>query len=232
MTIMKSKYLKKKISNYNVIPLEVSALKISNQLFLDIDDIENFLKYASDSNAEYVYYLYSYYNSKEYIIPRDWYSEYSKEFKTEVQVHNQYIKSLDFSSPEKLILFILQSGTFVGIELNNPWIENQGIHRAEDMIEFIENKFNREVEEVNISKKEQQKEDENQLREIIFNDPDFKFCKNQELRYWYLAELLENEDMKKYNYLIQPPGIPHMGKIKMFMDKTWGLFKERKKQYD
>jgi hypothetical protein len=66
------------------------------------------------------------------------------------------------------------------------------------------------------------------LREIIFNDPGFKFCKNQELRFWYLAELLEKENMKKYDYLIQPPGIPLMGKIKMFMDRTWVLFKKRK----
>ena len=40
------------------------------------------------------------------------------------------------------------------------------------------------------------------------------------------VELLEKEDMKKYDYLLQSPGIPHTGKIKMFMDETWRLFKE------
>jgi hypothetical protein len=229
---MKSQYLKKKISNYSIIPLEVSALKFSNQLYLNIDKVEEFLNYTSDSNSKYVYYHYTYYNSGEYIIPTDWYSKYSKEFKTEVRAHNQHIKTLDFGSPKSLTLFILQNGTFVGVELNNHWIENQGIHTAEDTIEFMENKFYREVTKISANKKEQQKEDETQLREIIFNDPEFKFCKNQELRYWYLAELLEKESMKKYNYLVQPPGIPHMGKIKMFMDKTWTLFKEQKKQYD
>lgn len=229
MSIMKSEYLNKKISNYNIIPLEVSALKISNQLYLNIDNIEDFLKYASDSNFKYVYYHYTYYSSEEYIIPTDWYSEYSTEFKTEVRAHNQHIKSLDFSSPKSLTLFILQNGTFVGVELNNPWIENQRIHTAEDTIEFMENKFYREVTKISANKKEQQKEDETQLREIIFKDPEFKICKNQELRYWYLVELLEKDNMKKYDYLIQPPGIPHMGKIKMFMDKVWILYKEQKK---
>ena len=228
MAIMKSQYLKKKVSNYNIIPLEVSALKLSNQLYLNIDKIEDFLEYTNESNSKYIYYHYSYYISAEYTIPTDWYSEYSKEFRTEIRIHNQHIKSLDFDSPKSLILFILQNGTFVGIELKNPWIENQGIYRADKMIEFVENKFNREVKETKITKKEQQKEDESQLRNIIFNDPNFEFCKNQELRYWYLVGLLEKEDMKKYDYLLQSPGIPHTGKIKMFMDETWRLFKELK----
>ncbi|GGD02293.1 hypothetical protein [Pontibacillus salipaludis] len=232
MSIIENRHLKKIISNYNITPLEVSALEISNQLFLNLDKIEDFLIYASDLNSKYCYYHYSYYIFDDYTIPKEWYSEYSKEFRTEVLLHNQYIKSLDFSSPKNLKLFILQNGTFVGIELTNPWIEEQGILPAEEAIDFIEKKFCCEVKEIKKNKKEQQKEDEDQLREIIFNDPDFRQCKNQELRYWYLVELLEKEDMKKYSYLIQPPGIPHMGKIKMFMDKTWGLFKERKKQED
>lgn len=228
MSIMKSQYLKTEINNHNLIPLEVIALKVSNQLYLNIEKIEDFLKYASDSNFECVYYHYTYYNPEEYIIPTDWCSEYSKEFRTEVCVHNQLIESLDFGSPKSLIIFILQNGTVVGMKLKNPWLENQGIHSAEEAIEFVEHKFNREVKETIVTKKEQQKEDENHLREIIFNDSDFKLCKNQELRYWYLVELMEKEDMKKYDYLVQPPGIPHMGKIKMFMDKAWILFKERK----
>jgi hypothetical protein len=227
--IMKGEDLKKKISNYNIIALEVSTLKISNQLYLNIDKIEDFLKFVSDSNVMYVYYHYTYYNCSDYIIPQDRYSEYSKEFKTEVRTHNQHINSLDFGSPKSLTLFILQNGTLVGMELNNPWIDNQGIYTAEDTIEYMENKFFREVTKISTNKKVQQKEDETQLREIIFKDTDFKFCKNQELRYWYLVELLEKENMKKYDYLVQPPGVPHMGKVKMFMDKTWILFKEQKK---
>jgi hypothetical protein len=229
MSIMKGEDLKKKISNYNIIPLEVSTLKISNQLYLNIDKIEDFLKIAVDYNVMYVYYHYTYYNCSDYIIPQDSYSEYSKEFKTEIHTHNQHINSLDFGLPKSLTLFILQNGTFVGVELNNPWVADQDIYTAEDTIEYMENKFFREVTKISTNKKVQQKEDEIQLREIIFKDPDFKFCKNQELRYWYLVELLERENMKKYDYLVQPPGVPHMGKIKMFMDKTWILFKDRKK---
>lgn len=222
-------HLKKKISNYNLIPLEVSALNISNQIFLEIDEIEEFLKFASDSNCEHVYYHYTYYNSEEYIIPLDWYDEQTNKFQNTVKKHNQLIESLDFGYPNSLSLFILQNGTFVGIKLHDPWIEEKGIESAEDTIETIENEFYREVEALRESKKDKQKDDENKLRGIIFNDPEFGYCKNQHLRYYYLVELLEKENMKKYEYLVQPYGAPHVGKIKMFMDKTWMLYKERKK---
>ena len=224
MEIITIEHLKKKIKNYNLIPLEASVLKISDQVYLAMDNIDEFLKFASDSKFEFVYYYYTYYNSEEYIIPQDWYSDYSKEFKTVVFQYNQQIESSNFGSPRSLTLFVLQNGTFVGVELYNPWIEDQGIMVAEEAIEVIDENFH-EVKKT----KEQKKEDEDKLRTIIFNDPEFRYCKNQELRYWYLVELLERQDMNQFKYLVEPYGIPHRGKVKMFMDKTWELYKEQKK---
>ena len=130
MSIMKTEHLKKKISNYNLIPLEISSLNISNQIHLNIDAIEDFLKFASDTDSNYVYYYYTYYNFENYIIPADYYNEYSGEFKAEVRKYNQHIKKLNFDSPKSLTLFVLQNGTYVGIKLHDFWIENQGISVA------------------------------------------------------------------------------------------------------
>ncbi|RCW74988.1 hypothetical protein [Saliterribacillus persicus] len=229
MSIIRCEYLKEKISGYNLIPLEVSHLKISNQIHLSINNIEDFLRFASDSLYDYVYFYYTYYDSEYYKIPFDWYSDYPRDFITKISKHNRSIESLDFSTPKSLTLFILQNGMYVGIVFENRWIENDEIEDAEEAIEMLENTFYDELKEIKNSKEDLKKDDENELREIIINDPEFRYCKNQELRYWYLVEMLEKEDMKKYEYLVQPPGIPHNGKIKMFMDKTWILYKERKK---
>lgn len=229
MPIIKKQEFLDKIKNYNLIPLEVHTLNISNQIHLNIDKIEDFLKFAMDLNSGYLYYYYTYYHSGEYIISLDWYNEYSKEFKTEIHKYNQHIESLDFSSPKSLTLFVLQNGTYVGVVLENPWIDNQDISVAEEAIEVIEKRFYREVKKIRTDKKDQQKEEENELREIIFNDPEFKLCKNQALRYWYLIELLEKENMMKYDYLVQPYGYYKEGKVKWFMDVTWDLYKDRNK---
>ncbi|EEG78360.1 hypothetical protein [Dethiobacter alkaliphilus] len=229
MKIITNEHLKKKISDYNLTPLEVSVLKISNQVYLKIDTIDDFLKFASDSKLEFVYFYYTYYKSEKYIIPQDWYSDYSKEFKAVVVQHNRYIESLNFDSPKSLVLFIIQNDTLIGTELQNPWIEDKNITVAEEAIEVIDYEFH-EVQKKRDLEKGQQKEDEKKLREIIFEDPEFRYCKNQELRYWYLVELLEREDIKQFEYLVEPYGIPHTGKIKVFMDMTWALYREQKKQ--
>ncbi|MFB5197607.1 hypothetical protein ACE198_22310 [Neobacillus sp. KR4-4] len=230
MSIMKSEHLKKKISNYNLIPLEISSLSISDKIHLNIDVIEDFLKFASDTECKYVYYYYTYYNFENYIIPADYYNEYSGDFKAEVRKYNQNIKKLNFDSPMSLTLFVLQNGTYVGIKLHDLWIENQGISVADVAIEEIEHKFYREIKKISADKKVQRKEDVNELREIIFNDPEFKLCKNQALSYGYLLELLQKEDMMKYDYLVQPYGYYKDGNVKWFMDVTWELFRERERK--
>jgi len=228
MAIIKENQLIEKCSTYDLIPLEARLVEISNKLHLNLDDAEEFLKFASNSNCKYVYYIYRYYQLDNYIIPSDWYSEESVKYKAAVSQHNQQIKLLDFDSPNKLTLFILENGTFVGIELNNFWLENHGIEMSEEMIELFDKKHYRKGKKASTNK-EKRKEDEIELREIICNDPEFKYCKNQDLRYWYLVELLEEEAMKKFKYLVEPYGIAINGKIKMFMDKTWMQFKEREK---
>ncbi|TYS17517.1 hypothetical protein FZC78_06465 [Rossellomorea vietnamensis] len=226
MSIINSHTLKNKINKCNLIPLEVKSIKTTNQIELNINENE-FLEFAKNAAFTYVYYYLTYYNQNDYIIPKGWYSEYSEEFKAAVAQHNRLLESFDFDAPRSLTLFIVQNGTYIGIIQENLWIDEQGISKAEDTIEEIEREFYSEVKKINDFQKEQQKEDENELRQSIFQDPEFRFCKNQERRYWYLVELLEEPEMKKYKYLVEPYGAPHIGKIKLFMDKTWMLYKER-----
>jgi hypothetical protein len=231
MAIIKREKLIEKTNLNKLIPLEVKVLKVENQIYLDIEEIEEFLKFARDSNFVYVYYYYTYYNLESYLIPIDSYSdEYEKKLKTEVRRYNKQLESLDFRTPKSVTLFVLNSSTLVGIELNDPWIDKKGFSKVEYAVEEIENEFNFEVKRAKTIRNANQKEDENQLREIIFNDTEFIIhSKNQDLRYWFLVELLEREEMKKFRYLVHPYGIPVNGKVKAFMDITNILYKEWKK---
>jgi hypothetical protein len=232
MTIINKEQLIEKAREYKLIPVEVKVLKVASQIYLGIEETEEFLKFARDSNIGYIYYYYTYYNLGNYIIPEDEYRDYyEKEVKNEVRRYNKQIESLDFDSPKSLTLFVLQNGTLVGIELNYPWIENEGIEIAEYASEEIEGAFHFEMKKAKDKKKDKQKEDENKLREIIFNDSEFAmYSKNQDLRYWYLVELLEKEDMKQFKYLVHPYGISVNGKVKRFMDITMILYKDWNKK--
>jgi Holliday junction resolvase len=103
MAIIKREKLIEKTNLNKLIPLEVKVLKVENQIYLDIEEIEEFLKFARDSNFVYVYYYYTYYNLESYLIPIDSYSdEYEKKLKTEVRRYNKQLESLDFRTPKSV----------------------------------------------------------------------------------------------------------------------------------
>lgn len=227
--IIRNENLINKINKYELIPLEIELENISSRVHLNMFTVDGFLNFAREANSKHVYYNYTYYKLEDYLIPQDWYDNQVREVQIAVRDHNKLVKSLDFSMPTSLLLFILQGGTLIGLKLQCVWLEDKGIEKAEDTIEAIEDKYYREVKQVKKLKKANKIEDEKKLREMIYRDPEFKYCRNQESRYYYLVDLLEdNQDiMEEYGYLFDPFGAPHTGKVKMFMDKTWMLYKDR-----
>lgn len=109
---------------------------------------------------------------------------------------------------------------------------NKNLVRSKDFKDSKESAHADKTYEINyrfqFKDNSEKKDKEKELREIIFKDPEFKYCKNQESRYWYLLELLEQDGMEEYRYLAEDPGVYFNGKVKMFMDKTWTIYKEIK----
>jgi len=227
--LIKKNSLKDTIIGYGLIPLETIKYEFVNKVYIGIG-VEEFLEFAVKSKFEYIYYYYTYYSIEDYIIPYELYSEYSKEFRKEVQLYNNAIKAFDFETPKSLTLFSIQSGTFVGIILKDLWLEDDGYSEATYAMDEFEDKFHHEVKVRTAIDREKQRKDEEELIQIIFNDPKFAYnCKNQDLRYHYLIDLLERDGMSKYQYLVEPFGIAVSGNAKMFMDRVWQSYKEQKK---
>ncbi len=230
MMIIKRESLEKKIKECDLIPIEVNSVNVSNEIIINVKSIDDFLSVVKNLDSKYVYYKYIYYDKDDYIIPLDYYSEYPKDFKKVVNEHNAYIRSIDFEQSNKLTIFILLNGTFLGVDFDNDWLTEQGILDKDEQIEIIENDFQKEVKNIKEQSKKQKIDDTNILRNIILNDGDFKYKKNQDLRQSYLVDLLERDDMEKYTYLF----IGYYNNldrtlIKMFMDETWMIYQENKK---
>ncbi|RST76180.1 hypothetical protein D4T97_005195 [Siminovitchia acidinfaciens] len=229
MEILKQEELIKKAKEYNLIPIEVRSIDTTNKVILNVQGIEDFLEMANSLDSVYIYYLYNYYNKASFIVPEEEY-KYEEKLQKEIKRYNKEIECIDFNVPYRLILFMIQNGTFIGIELFHYWTEEMDLQTAEIVMDTLESEFYSEVKSAKSKKREQRKEDEEKLREFILNDPEFPMqSKNQDLRYWYLADLLDQEEMKPYRYLVEPFGIPHTGKAKVFMDITFMLYKEKMK---
>lgn len=204
---------------------------MSNQIMVDITKLDDFLKFINDLDSKYVYFKYEYYDLNKYLIPLDYYSEYPKEFQRTVNLHNQYLKSIDFEQPNKLIIFTLINGSCLGTTFIHDWLTEQEIYEKNEQIEIIESNFQNEVNEIKEKSKMQKIEDTNFLRDYILSDENFKYLKNQRLREIYLVELLENDDFKKFNYLFFG-SYNRLDRdwIKLFMDRTWMTYQSTQKK--
>ena len=226
--IVRQNELQEYVLEKDMVLLEISNIDFKNFIMIKFKDIQEFFDYASSREAKEFFFTYSYFEKDEYIIPNDWYSKYPKSFKNRVKEHNNRISNLDFSKPYLLKMFILIEGALVGFKIEDNWMQENDIFDAEETIEILEDHFSKEVSAINKVEKKQRKEDEQELINIMINDPEFKNCKNQHLRHEYLADLLSNENMKKFNYLVDPFGAPQIGKAKNLLDKAWMLYKEKK----
>lgn len=213
-----------------LIPININYVDVNNKLQIPCDSVDDFIKFAKTTDSRHVFYYYDYHNIEDYLIPLDDYGDYPKEFIEEINFYNHKNQTIDFNQPYSIEIFVITNGVYIGSVIDDFWLEELEIDTAEEKIQDIESKFTTTLKKIKNSKKAQIKNDENELREIIFKDPEFTHCKNQQLRYNYLIDLIErDDDLNKFKYLISPYGAPHIGKIKFFMDETWRLFRENNK---
>ena len=218
--IIDTELLNQKLKKQSFIPVQLKEIHNQKKLILE-NDLESFFDLVKSFNQEHVFYKYGFYNQEDYFIPNYHFEEFPKEYQDAITNHNSELDQFDFNTPKQLEIFIIKDGVLIGIQFNNYFLEENNIPSAEDKTYEINYRFQFKD---NSEKKDKEKE----LREIIFKDPEFKYCKNQESRYWYLLELLEQDGMEEYRYLAEDPGVYFNGKVKMFMDKTWTIYKEIK----
>lgn len=210
-------------SRYNTNAFAVEEFNKQNTIVLHVKSIEEFFEYLEINNFKIVYYLYKYYDINEYLIPYNLYTEESLVFKKAVRKHNEKVKRCDFSKAYNLILGTVHEGILVYVEIEDDWMSSS-LANAENAIE----KINKEVYGKSKRIKEHVTEpDKEELMKIMFADPEFQDCHNQALRYWYLKELLETKEMRKYKRLFGPHfGTETKGKAKAFLDKAWMLYND------
>lgn len=212
-----------------IVLTEVKYFKSGSVITLKSDNIDDIFNLANRSNDKCVYYCYSYYNIDDYLIPLDTYDELSSDINLEIDRHNRYIKNIDFSKPYSLMLFTLNNGMVIEITISDPWIDEMKIMDKDTKISDIEQKYFEEFHIKEREKRENEAMDKEILKEIIFNDPEFSYMKNQRLRDEYLNKLLLTEGLDKYSYLFKGGydrgvSIP----MKQFMDRVWQEYKESK----
>src|SRR5699024_10611107 len=109
-------------SQYNVNMYVVNKFINENYIDIKVKHISEFLKFVEENNLKNVFYLYEYYDMKDYIIPNEWYSEETEVFKNVVSKHNEIIDQYDFTIANSLTLATIQEGILIYYKIKNNWM--------------------------------------------------------------------------------------------------------------
>lgn len=81
MEIISRESLLTLIRENNLKPIAIQSFDVSNEVLLDVERIDDFLSVIKEINPRHVYYKYDHYDKNDFLIPTEWYSEYSSALK-------------------------------------------------------------------------------------------------------------------------------------------------------
>lgn len=199
--------------------LGVSTIKVKIHRFddfivIDTDSVESFFENVALLKENVVFYVYTFNEKEDYIIPLDFFDYNEKEILDKVYEHNNLVEGIDFDLPKSLYIYVLKDGLPIMTKFINDPIEDLGLKPADKTIEIIEQEFYREDIENADSKLEE-------LRKYILENASDIDMKNVDLRYDYLASIVAvGGQFEGYDrYFERYFGHSRRGSAKNFMDK-------------
>ena len=238
MTFLKADELrsiltKEKLTIYDVdFPHEFNGFRFST--------LNQFIAFIKENKIKNCFLSLTYSTIDDYIILDEMVKDVAepqhelyKKILKKVHDYNNTLKSIDFSPPQAILIATLYQGhCFYFGHLNKFLLCNEPLLEPEEKLDEILVLFEREIDE-EISKKNQIiEEQKTKLREYIQNDPDFKLCKNKNLRKSYIHNLFRSKlgsnfkELKSF-WCNSDTGFVYRGAIE-FAELVWNEIKNSK----
>lgn len=197
--IVSREILEKMIKDNGFYGLEVENSfedDVINKITMKSQNINDIFKFAKENDIHTIFYGYYYYDKEFYIIDlKNLEEKYDKEvvdmMKRDVIEYNKKVNSIDFEKPIILVVYCIYNGCSITVELYDEWIEKEDILAGHEKMDLIFEQ-NQEKLESYIDKKAKQRDIElENLKQIIFQDEQFKKSTNKNLRTDYIYKFLE-----------------------------------------
>lgn len=169
---------------------------VINKITMKSQNINDIFKFAKENDIHTIFYGYYYYDKEFYTIDlKNLEEKYDKEvvdmMKRDVIEYNKKVNSIDFEKPIILVVYCIYNGCSITVELYDEWIEKEDILAGHEKMDLIFEQ-NQEKLESYIDKKAKQRDIElENLKQIIFQDEQFKKSTNKNLRTDYIYKFLE-----------------------------------------
>ncbi|MFB7637691.1 hypothetical protein [Peribacillus butanolivorans] len=199
----------------------------SNQI--EITDQKEFIDFHQHVENKILFYSYTYVNQEHFIIPDDFHEGYEETIQEqlieEFQKYNQSVMKIDFEKPAALFMYYIKEGFLFFNYSDREEIAELPTNKDMAIIivgEVVEQLPEEKVKEITEKAQADKDKKEQELKEIIFSDPEFKIATNDKLRKAYTGIFFENRpearEFLRYAGYIHPV---------FFIEKIWKEFKEK-----
>ncbi|MEX3624916.1 hypothetical protein [Viridibacillus arvi] len=196
---------------------------------IEIPILEDFLDFHQHVENKLLFYTYSYTKEESFLIPVDDYQNYNDaiqgQLNLEILEYNKSLKDINFEEPADLLMYYIKEGfLFFNFTENNKISE---LCTPEDMVNIIveevadqipEDKFKEILDKAQANRDKQKQE----LKEVIFADPDFKNSTNLHLRRNYSNQFFHSHP--EYREFLRDIG--YYMPIS-FIESIWKEFKDK-----
>lgn len=226
--------IEKNVASYGFQPIVLLDFKSNNYGEIDSKDIDSFLKLIKQENGKHVYLVPFYYDKRDYYIDPYYDDDYSDFIQKNIKFreYEKKLEEFDFGRPRALEVIARYEDLYLIYRIEDDWFDEDNLGKSgieSEIKSEFEDSYYEEVLKKRRETREKYKKEKEEVERIILNDPEFVTKKNQDSRYWYFHDLMDKEEMIKYQEIFLPYGAPHTGNVKLFMDEVWAKFKEIQK---
>ncbi|MFQ3544226.1 hypothetical protein Q7A53_09065 [Halobacillus rhizosphaerae] len=197
----------------------------SNQI--EIPNQTEFMNFYQHLKTKILFYFYIYVDQEAYLISNNYHEKYNeaiqKELLEEFKNYNQSVMNIDFNKPASLFMYYIQDGFLFFNYSDRKEIADLPVNddKASLIVEELVDQLSEEkVKKIKEKAQDDKNKKEQELKDVIFSDPDFKTATNLDFRREFTKKFLENRPEAK-EFLSYAGYISPMH----FIEKIWKEFK-------
>ncbi|WP_330937801.1 hypothetical protein VXF94_03145 [Bacillus amyloliquefaciens] len=188
---------------------------------------EGFLDFHKHVDNNLLFYMYDYEDKEDYYIPEEYHtwfedSEIQRLLYEKVNEYNKKLDDINFDQPSELIMFYVKDGfVFYNTTIREELFElSDGDTVGYALVEEVGDAIPEEkIMEITEKRKKALVQKTQEIKDNIFNDPEFKNATNASLRRSYALRYFK--DHPEDSELLRATHLPPI----LFIEKIWKEFK-------
>lgn len=208
--------------------LKCESIPKGNLIALDSSDLQVLIDYAKDNKIAYLFYSYHLANKEYYLIDNTKLAkdgDLSRLAYNDIQLHNDYINSVDFEQPGVLDVFCLNNGIAINIRSYALWVDD--LIPAEERISQLKQKYETVLDDIKEKRDLERDRLLDELKLILLEDAEFTLCTNQNLRREFMRKFLARKENERFkNAFFSGNGYFNLYEAGGFADIVYATYKK------